>query len=128
MSKFKELIEDVKNGNQIVYQFLTPEMRDNLDKQISEIDIDPSELSSAVWNNNPYDVEPQLAGGSGMYEYDEDEYFNAQCEKMIYYITSDGAIQYLWDLIPEDKQEDDEYNDALTKEAEQYIMSLERNL
>lgn len=128
MSKFKELVEDVKNGNQIVYQFLTPEMRDNLDKQISEIDIDPSELSSAVWNNNPYDVEPQLASGSGMYEYDEDEYFNAQCEKMIYYIKSDGAIQYLWDLIPEDKQEDDEYNDALTKEAEQYIMSLESNL
>lgn len=128
MSKFKELVEEIKSTNEITYQLLTQEMRDNLYKQICEIDIDPSELESAVWNDNPYDVEPQLALGSGMYEYNEDEYFNAQCEQMISYIKADGAVQYLWDLIPEDKQEDDEYDTALTNEAEQYIMSLERNL
>ena len=125
MSKFKELVEEIKSTNEITYQLLTQEMRDNLYKQICEIDIDPSELESAVWNDNPYDVEPQLALGSGMYEYNEDEYFNAQCEQMISYIKADGAVQYLWDLIPEDKQEDDEYERRRKLERQRYMRERE---
>ena len=125
MSNFRKLVEEIKP---VVYTLLTPEMQQLLEKHISEIEIDPSELESAVWDSNPYDVEPQLALGSGDWNYNEDEYFNAQCEKMLEYIKADGAVQYLWDLVSEDKQDDSEYDEALTKEAEQFIENLERNI
>jgi len=125
MSQFRKLVEEIINQ----YKLLTPQLQDGLIAFLEGLDIEVSELSSAVWNSNPYDVEPQLAGGSGTYDYDENEYRAAQIKKAIEYIEADGAIEYLWNLIPkeikaldkEDPQKLDAYSEVLDKEALDFL-------
>lgn len=129
MSKFRQLVEDIRNP-QLNYIYLTPEHQAALDKQIEEAmsDVDISELPSAYWDSNPYDVEPQLIGSSAGWELrNENELWDAACDIVIKYLEADGAVEYLYDMIPEDKQEDDEFNAALTKEAIQYIENQKSN-
>lgn len=125
MSKFRKLVEDIVKP-QPTYQYLLPEYQAALDKQVMEAEdrIDISELPGAYYDSNPYDVEPQLVGTSGgWFLKDESELYKAACNLMIEWIKADGALQYLWDLIPEDKQDDEEFDAALTKEAIQYLES-----
>ena len=129
MSKFRQLVEDIRNP-QLNYIYLTPEHQAALDKQIEKAmsDVDISELPSAYWDSNPYDVEPQLIGSSAGWELrNENELWDAACDIVIKYLEADGAVEYLYDMIPEDKQEDDEFNAALTKEAIQYIENQKSN-
>ena len=44
---------------------------DILEKKTDNLLADNPEDYGAKWNSNPYDVEPQLASGSGCYEYPE---------------------------------------------------------
>jgi len=128
MSQFRKLVEDIVKPQEPTYTYLTPEMQTMLHKKVEDEidDIDPSELESAHWDDNPYMVEPELAMGSGRWEYDEDEMWNKACESYIKILKADKAVECLWDLIPEDKQDDDEYNNALTAEAIDYIEKQER--
>jgi len=131
MSKFRQLVEEITKP-QIVYTHLTPELQDAIIQEIekSESEVDQFEiadnLSTAHWDPNPYGLEPALAQGSGCYEYNEDEMWNYLCEKYIEKLRADGAVQCLWDFIPEDKQDDEEFDAALTKEAIDYVEKQER--
>lgn len=127
MSKFRLLVEELqeqaKNNSFDKYKLLNPVFIERLDKEIAQIEIDPSELDSAVYDHNPFDVEPQLIGSSGQWMYDDDEYYNAQINVLIDMLKEDGAVQYLWDLVPEEMQEDEEYDTLLTNEAIDYLES-----
>lgn len=125
MSKFRKLVEDIVKP-QPTYQYLLPEYQDALDKQVMEAEqwIDISELPGAYYDSNPYDVEPQLVGTSGGWFIDDEKVLgDAARTEVIKNLKADGAVEYLWDLIPEDKKEDDDFNTALTKEAIQYLES-----
>ena len=128
MSKFRKLVEDITNpqSQTPAYTYLTPAQQTMLDKEVEKaMDwVDISELPSAYYDNNPYDVEPQLVGTSGgWFLNDEGELWDAGCDEVIKMLEVDGAVEYLWDLIQEDKKEDDEFNAALTQEAIQYLES-----
>lgn len=122
MSQFRKLVEDIVKP-QPVYTYLTPDLQKALDKEIEKAaeHVDIRDLPSTYYDSNPYDVEPQLVGSSGGWFNDTDEPWNAGCDLLIKWLKADGAVAYLWDLIPEDKQEDDEFNTALTQEAINYL-------
>lgn len=133
MSKFRELAEDTLNTiTQPKYQYLTSELQNAiLDWVYNNIEIDPSELSSASWDDNPYDVEPQLKGGSGTWVYDDEEMENAQLEKAIEYIQADGIENYLpEEILPKGIFEpdfDEEISIKLNQEAIDYLTKQQRN-
>ena len=122
MSQFRKLVEDIVKP-QPVYTYLTPDLQKALDKEIEKAaeHVDIQDLPSTYYDSNPYDVEPQLVGSSGGWFNDTDEPWHAGCDLLIEWLKADGAVAYLWDLIPEDKQEDDEFNTALTQEAINYL-------
>lgn len=128
MSKFRKLVEDIVKP-QPVYTYLTPDLQKALDKEIEKATerVDIQDLPSTYYDSNPYDVEPQLVGSSGGWFNDTAEPWNAGCDLLIDWVKADGAAQYLWDLIPEDKQEDDEFDQALTQEAITYIENQKVN-
>ena len=129
MSKFRELVEAIVNP--VSYVYLTKELQDGIDNEILKTEdyIDPSELNSAHWDNNPYGVEPQLTAGSGMWDYDEDEMWDAACTLFAERVQSDGAFEYLLAYLPKEIQDNytDEYDEALTKEALDYIEKQKNN-
>ena len=121
MSKFRQLVEDIIG--QTEHNHLTTEQHallDNLIRRATE-EVDVSELSSAYYDDNPFDVEPQLKGGSGEWQYDEDELWDEGCRIAIDWLESDGAAQYLWDTLTPEQQDNEEFNNALTKEAIEYV-------
>lgn len=122
MSQFRKLVEDIVKP-QPAYTYLTPDLQKALDKEIEKAaeHVDIRDLPSTYYDLNPYDVEPQLVGSSGGWFNDTDEPWNTGCDLLIEWLKADGAVAYLWDLIPEDKQEDDEFNTALTQEAINYL-------
>ena len=123
MSKFRQLVEEITKP-QPVYQYLLPEYQKALDKAAEQEEqwIDVRELPTAYYDSNPYDVEPQLVGTSGGWFLEDESYLrDAAIDVLIEGLEADGAIQYLYDLIPEDKQEDEEFDAALTQEAIQYL-------
>lgn len=87
---------------------LTKEQLEDLDDWVNDIEIDESELESASWDCNIYGVEPQYAVGGWIY--DEDEYYQAQVDKAIDYLKSDGWGGYF-------EYDDSQDDEALTKEA-----------
>lgn len=122
MSQFRKLVEDIVKP-QPVYTYLTLDLQKALDKEIEKAaeHVDIRDLPSTYYDSNLYDVEPQLVGSSGGWFNDTDEPWNAGCDLLIEWLKADGAVAYLWDLIPKDKQEDDEFNTALTQEAINYL-------
>lgn len=128
MSEFRRLVEDIINP-QPVYTYLTPDLQNALDKEIGKAleYVDIQELPSTYYDPNPYNVEPQLVGTSGGWFNDTDEPYDAACDLLIEWIKADGVGEYLYDLIPEDKQEDDEFDQALTQEAITYIKNQKVN-
>lgn len=124
MSQFRKLVEDIVKPQQFTYTYLTPELQKALDKEIEKAmqRINISELPGAYYNSNPYDVEPQLVGTSGEWALeDENELWKAGCDLMIKWIEADGATAYLWDYLTPEQQNDGEFEEALTKEAIDYI-------
>ena len=128
MSKFRKLVEDIVTP-QPVYTYLTPDLQKALDKKIEKAIeyVNIQDLPSTCYDPNPYNVEPQLVGSSGGWFNDIDEPWNAGCDLLIDWVKADSAVEYLWDLIPEDKREDDEFNQALTQEAITYIKNQKVN-
>ena len=88
-----------------------------IDEFINGIEIDYSELSSAHYDSNPYGVEPQLAGGSGCWEADEDEVFEAQVNKVLEILDCDGVCAFLDEEL-DDLLDDD--IDILERESIRY--------
>lgn len=73
---------------------LSPETVNKIKGWVDNMEIDVEELESAYYDRNPYGVEEELIGSSGCWEYDEDEYYRAQCDKAIEYIIGDCASAY----------------------------------
>lgn len=87
---------------------LTEEQLKELEDWVGKIEIDVEDLESAKWDSNIYCVEPQYAVGGWVY--DEDEYYQAQVDKAIDYLKSDGWGGYF-------EYDDNQEDEALTKEA-----------
>lgn len=128
MSRFRQLVEDIVKPQQstTVYQYLTPEHQVALDKEVENAEkwIDISELPTAYYDRNPFDVEPQLVGNSGGWFLEDESYLrDAAIDKVIEYIEADGASQYLWDNLTPKQQGNEEFDAILTKEAIEYLKS-----
>lgn len=95
-------------------------IQDELLKKAQELDIDVSTLKSSHYCNNIYGVEPQYAVGG--WEYDENEYFSKQCEKLAEYIIADGLCEYA--TLSDEEIELDDATRGLSNEYAQWLMSL----
>lgn len=91
---------------------ITEEQVKELEDWVGKIKIDVEDLESSKWDSNIYCVEPQYAVGGWVY--DEDEYYQAQVDKAIDYLKSDGWGGYF-------KYDDNQDDEALTKEAIEYL-------
>lgn len=87
---------------------LTEEQLKELEDWVGKIEIDVEDLESSKWDSNIYGVEPQYAVGGWVC--DEDEYYQAQVDKAIDYLKSDGWGGYF-------EYDDNQDDEALTKEA-----------
>lgn len=95
--------KDPKYGDQVrvrrvAFSDLTLEEIDKVENFVQDLEIDERSLDSVRWDSNPYGLEPQLAVGSGCWVYDDDDYYNAQLEKALDYVESDGAWEYIKDF------------------------------
>ncbi len=95
--------KDPKYGDQVrvrrvAFSDLTFKEIEGVEDFVQELEIDESSLNSSRWDSNPYGVEPHLAVGSGCWVYDDDDYHNAQLEKALDYVESDGAWEYIKDF------------------------------
>ena len=84
--------------------------------------LDPSDFG-ATWDNNPYDVEPQLASGSGCWD-------TSKCEDKMYAqakadfanaIKQDGIENYLGDYF---NKYSFDYNDSIDQEILDFVGKL----
>lgn len=108
--------KDPKYGEQIrvrrvAFSDLTLKEIEKVEDFVQDLEVDESSLDSARWDSNPYGVEPHLAGGSGCWVYDDDDYYNAQLEKALDCIESDGAWEYIKDFcLDKDGDPDEDLN------------------
>lgn len=108
--------EDPKYGKQfhvrrVAFSDLTLKEIDKVENFVQDLEVDESSLNSSRWDSNPYGVEPELAGGSGCWVYDDDDYYNAQLEKALDYVESDGAWEHIEDFcLDEDGDPDEDLN------------------
>ena len=125
MTHFRKFVED--QIEQVIHQpeptVLTDEIKAKVLEKVNSMDIDVDDLSSATYDSNPYGVEPQLAGGSGEWDYDEDEYFAKQIEKFLDYMHHDGIIEYI--DIPKEKWDDAGYLKRLETEIDAWLTAIE---
>ena len=89
------------------------ELKKKIDEWVESLDFDETELPSYHYDHNPYCVEPQLIGTSGVFEWDEDEEYQAKLNRAVELIEADGAFEYL------DTPEEDE--EEIKKEVLDYI-------
>lgn len=109
----------------MTYTKLNESLKKELIKKVDEIEINVDELDSYHLERNPYNVEPQLVGTSGEYQWDENEEWQAQIKKMKKYLEADGAGEYLT-LADEDwDNQDDNDCTTLTNECINYLTTLE---
>lgn len=101
---YKNLSEEAKEPQEY-HTTLTKENLDELEKFIQGHDIDPENLESSYWDNNPYGLEYPLSRGSGRYVYDDDEYYDAQIMYALNVMNSDYAYEYLDFCKTEDEDE-----------------------
>ena len=86
---------------------LTEEMKKEIDEFVSNLEIDDVSGMSGEWCDYGVERSPRW------FEPDEDEYFEAQKEKAIDYIKSDGAVEHIelitqeWDKITDDLRRED---------------------
>lgn len=108
--------KDPKYGEQVrvrrvAFSDLTLKEIDKVEDFVQDLEIDESLLNSARWDSNPYGVESHLAVGSGCWVYDDDDYYNAQLEKALDCIESDGAWEYIKGFcLDEDGDPDEDLN------------------
>lgn len=108
--------KDPKYGDQVrvrrvAFSDLTFKEIEKVEDFVQDLEIDESSLNSSRWDSNPYGVEPWLAVGSGCWVYDDDDYYNAQLEKALDYIESDGAWEYIKDFcLDKDGDPDEDLN------------------
>jgi len=107
------------------YIYLTKELQNKLDNAIEQCEnyVNYEELNSRKWNSNPYDVEPELVGTSGCYEYDDDEVALEEYKILKQWIEKDGIENYI-ELSPElseEQQDDETLMEILNKEAINYL-------
>ena len=96
-------------------------LKEKIKDFVDSMEVDVSELESARWDYNIYGVEPQYAVGG--WDYDEDEEWEAQKEKAIDWIKSDGVGAY-FNEVSEAAFERDAKTLRLTNAAIKYIESL----
>ena len=96
---------------------LTDEQKKELKEWVDKIEIDVETLPLSYYDINVFCVEEHLAVGGWVY--DEDEYHEAQIEKAIDYLETDGGVfsYFPW-------TDDEDVAEQLTKEAVEYIRSL----
>ena len=80
--------------NQVYETVLSAERVDEIEEWVNDLEIDPSDLPSYHYDKNPYGLEYPLYCGSGQYDWDEDEEYEAKCEKAVDYLESDGVEGY----------------------------------
>lgn len=111
--------KDSKNCEQVrvrrvAFSDLTFKEIEKVEDFVQDLEVDESSLDSARWDSNPYGVEPQLAIGSGCWVYDDDDYYNAQLEKALDCIESDGAWEYIKGFcLDEDGDPDEDLNEKI---------------
>lgn len=97
---------------------LAEEQIEELKNWVNELEIDVCELPSCHYDSNPYGLEYPLSCGSGQYVWDEDEEYEAKCEKAVDYLESDGWGAYF------DYDEDSQDPEDLTKEAIKLVKGM----
>lgn len=108
----------------MMYNKLNARLKNELLSIAEDIDIDVEELDSYYWDSNPYCVEEELTGSSGCGVWDDAEERQAQITKLIEWLESDGAGEYLT-LSPDDwDSEDDNDCTTLTNECITYLSSF----
>lgn len=111
--------DDPKYGKQfqvrrVAFSDLTFKEIEKVEDFVQDLEVDESSLDSPRWDSNPYGVEPQLAIGSGCWVYDDDDYYNAQLEKALDCIESDGAWEYIKGFcLDEDGDPDEDLNEKI---------------
>jgi len=107
------------------FKYLTKSMMKKLYQATDDMEdfVDINELESCKYNPNPYDVEPQLVGTSGCYEYDEDEMTLEEYKVLRKFVEADGLINYidLTDELTEEQLDDENLLEELDKEAITYL-------
>lgn len=111
--------KDPNGGEQVrvrrvAFSDLTFKEIERVEDFVQDLEVDESSLDSAKWDSNPYGVEPHLAIGSGCWVYADDDYYNAQLEKALDCIESDGAWEYIKDFcLDEDGDPDEDLNEKI---------------
>lgn len=62
---------------------------------ICKMEIDVTDLESCRYEKDPYCVGYPLSIGSGCFEYDGEEYWQAQKKQFMEYIKEDGLYNYI---------------------------------
>lgn len=104
----------------MTYTYLTEEIKNKLKAVASEIDIDITELETYEYvpASGPF----SYYGPEPSYEnYDEDEYYAKQLEKLAEYIQADGYWEYI-DLF--NVTDNEAKMELLNKECVDYLESL----
>ena len=98
---------------------LTKEQEKDIEQWVKDLGIDETQLDSYHWERNPYGVEDPLIGSSSCYEWDEEEYYEAQQQKALDLLDGDRITDYMdWDI------GDDIDEDQLTDEAIKFIEEM----
>lgn len=89
-------------------------------KKAEDIEVSMDDLTSAYWDRNIYGLEPHLAIGD--WEYNENEYWGKQLEKLAEFIRIDGLREYAT------LDEDEDLDGKMTKEYSDWLERLSYDL
>lgn len=101
---------------------LTQSAKSSISDFVFSIDVDPEDLESYEYDDNPYGLEYPLSRGSGCGSWDEDEELEAKKKRAIELITQDGLWEYL-DVAVDCETEEAEYEEVY-KEVIDFIRSI----
>ena len=97
---------------------------------VDNTEIEPSTLSSAYYDDNPYGVESHLLGGSGCWMYDEDEMWDKKKELCLEILEDETFVDYIstevYNMLdlPEDGKEYEEAIEKWNNIAIEYVNNL----
>ena len=96
---------------------LTQEQKSSISDFVFSIEVDPEDLESYEYDDNPYGLEYPLSRGSGCGSWDPDEEIEAQKERAIELITNDGIWEHI-SLGVDCDTDDDEYENVYREVVE----------
>ena len=96
---------------------LSQEQKSSICKWVFGIEIDPEDLESYEYDDNPYGLEYPLSRGSGCGSWDPDDELEAQKERAIELLTQDGIWEYL-DVGVDCNTDDAEYENVYREVVE----------